>query len=232
MFKPKKSLYERPTLAKYDKYTLKPASRQLAQTERDVSVFAEDRKILTKLKQVFNMLGAVLVTSEGRVQFMTQRGEQLLHQYFASHAPNSLPKLLQHWFKHQVLSRKSEDKILLSCFLLQVEQAEKQLLVRFVGDPIEDRHLLLLEEQELQIFSISSLELLGLTRREAEILFWVAKDKSNAAIANILGCCKGTVRKHLEHIHQKLGVQTRTAAVMVALEKLGILRSSFVAISP
>lgn len=231
MFKPKKSLYERSILPEGDKYSLKQASQQLTQTDRDLSIFAEERQILTKLKQVFNMLGAVLVTSEGRVQFMTQRGKQLLHQYFAPHDPNSLPKLLQHWFKHQVLSRTLEDKIPLSCFSWQVEQAEKQLLVRLVSDLSKDRYLLLLEEQELQIFSISSLELLGLTRREAEILFWVAKDKSNAAIAGILGCCKGTVRKHLEHIHQKLGVQTRTAAVMVALEKLGILRSSFVALS-
>jgi DNA-binding CsgD family transcriptional regulator len=88
-----------------------------------------------------------------------------------------------------------------------------------------------LEEQELPSFSISALELIGLTKREAEVLFWVAQDKGNAAIAKVLDCSKGTVRKHLEHIHRKLGVQTRTAAVMVALEKLGLLKGSFVAIS-
>jgi len=86
------------------------------------------------------------------------------------------------------------------------------------------RLLLLVEEEQLQSFSISSLELLGLTQREAEVLFWVAKDKSNAGIAKVLGCSEGTVRKHLEHLYQKLGVQTRTGAVMVALEKLGLLR--------
>jgi DNA-binding CsgD family transcriptional regulator len=88
-----------------------------------------------------------------------------------------------------------------------------------------------LEERELQSFSISALELLGLTKREAEVLFWVAKDKSNAGIARVLGCCEGTVRKHLENIYKKLDVQTRTAAVMVALEKLGLLKGQFVAIS-
>jgi DNA-binding CsgD family transcriptional regulator len=88
-----------------------------------------------------------------------------------------------------------------------------------------------LEERELQSFSISALELLGLTQREAEVLFWVAKDKSNVGIAKVLGCCEGTVRKHLEHIHTKLGVQTRTAAVMVALERLGLVTGEIVAIS-
>jgi DNA-binding CsgD family transcriptional regulator len=72
---------------------------------------------------------------------------------------------------------------------------------------------------------------LGLTKREAEVLFWIAQDKSNAAIAKVIGCSEGTVRKHLEHIHGKLGVQTRTAAVIVALEKLGLLKGQIAAIS-
>ena len=45
-----------------------------------------------------------------------------------------------------------------------------------------------------------------------------------SAIAKVLGCSKGAVRKHLEHIHRKLDVQTRTATVMVALKKLGLLK--------
>jgi DNA-binding NarL/FixJ family response regulator len=45
-----------------------------------------------------------------------------------------------------------------------------------------------------------------------------------AAIAKILDCCEGTVRKHLEHLYKKLGAQTRMGAVMVALEKLGLLK--------
>jgi DNA-binding CsgD family transcriptional regulator len=73
-------------------------------------------------------------------------------------------------------------------------------------------------------FSVTALKSIGLTNREAEILFWISKDKSNAGIAKVLGCCEGTVRKHLEHLYKKLGVQTRMGAVMVALEKLGILK--------
>jgi DNA-binding CsgD family transcriptional regulator len=84
---------------------------------------------------------------------------------------------------------------------------------------------LLLEEQQPSSFSIATLALLGLTQREAEVLFWIAKDKSNAAIAKILDCCEGTVRKHLEHLYAKLGVQTRMGAVMTALERLGLLQA-------
>jgi DNA-binding NarL/FixJ family response regulator len=51
-----------------------------------------------------------------------------------------------------------------------------------------------------------------LTRREAEVLSWVARGKSNAEIAAILHVCTKTVDKHLERIYPKLGVENRTAA--------------------
>lgn len=53
---------------------------------------------------------------------------------------------------------------------------------------------------------------LGLTAREAEVLGWVARGKTNAEIAAELVISPQTVRKHLENIFDKLGVRTRTAA--------------------
>jgi len=55
-----------------------------------------------------------------------------------------------------------------------------------------------------------------LTRREAEVLRWVAAGKSDAQIGSILGISARTVQKHLEHAYQKLGVENRTAAAMRA----------------
>lgn len=51
----------------------------------------------------------------------------------------------------------------------------------------------------------------------AEVLQWVAQGKTNMEIGTILGVSPRTVQKHLEHIHQKLGVETRMAAAMRAL---------------
>ncbi|MDJ0601773.1 MAG: helix-turn-helix transcriptional regulator [Crocosphaera sp.] len=201
------------------------------QTDKNNSAFSQWQQILTQFKQVFEHLGVIIVTPQGQVQFMTQRGEKLLLQYFSPYDPHSCPKSLQHWLHNQISLLTSKQKVCYSCFPLHIEQAGKQLLVGLICELIGQKYLLLLEEQELPSFSISSLELLGLTQREAEVLFWVANDKSNASIARLLDCSKGTVRKHLEHIHRKLGVQTRTAAVVVALEKLGLLKGSFVAMS-
>jgi DNA-binding CsgD family transcriptional regulator len=51
----------------------------------------------------------------------------------------------------------------------------------------------------------------GLTRREVEVLTWVTDGKTNAEIGEILDTSPRTVQKHLEHIFEKLGVETRTA---------------------
>lgn len=64
------------------------------------------------------------------------------------------------------------------------------------------------------------LEKLGLTPREAEVLLWVAQGKTNPEVGTILDLSAGTVRKHLEHIFQKIGVENRTTACARALEHL------------
>ena len=60
----------------------------------------------------------------------------------------------------------------------------------------------------------------SLTAREAEVLYWVVKGKINRDIGEILGASPATVKKHLERIHAKLGVETRTAAASMALTRV------------
>jgi CheY-like chemotaxis protein/DNA-binding CsgD family transcriptional regulator len=62
-----------------------------------------------------------------------------------------------------------------------------------------------------------------LTPREAEVLYWLAKGKTNRDIGEILGSSAATVKKHLEHVYEKLGVETRNAAVAVAIGKVAQL---------
>jgi DNA-binding NarL/FixJ family response regulator len=64
------------------------------------------------------------------------------------------------------------------------------------------------------------LEALGLSPKEAETLLWVAQGKSNAEVATILTVAEATVKKHLEHIYAKLGVEKRGAASLIAIETL------------
>jgi DNA-binding response OmpR family regulator/DNA-binding CsgD family transcriptional regulator len=59
-----------------------------------------------------------------------------------------------------------------------------------------------------------------LTAREAEVLYWVAQGKTNRDIGDILGTRPKTITKHLEHVFEKLGVETRTAAAARVLGTL------------
>jgi DNA-binding CsgD family transcriptional regulator len=55
-----------------------------------------------------------------------------------------------------------------------------------------------------------------LTARQAEILNWVARGKTNEEVARIVGVSPATVKKHLEHIYVRLGVSNRTEAALHA----------------
>jgi DNA-binding CsgD family transcriptional regulator len=65
-----------------------------------------------------------------------------------------------------------------------------------------------------------SLCVLGLSEREAEVLYWVAAGKSSPVISMILGIRHDTVRTHLKRIFMKLGVENRLSAALRALQVL------------
>jgi ATP/maltotriose-dependent transcriptional regulator MalT len=67
----------------------------------------------------------------------------------------------------------------------------------------------------------SSRDSVGLTDREWEVLDALASGRSNAEIAKLLWVSPSTVRKHLEHVYEKFGVHTRTAAVARAFARPG-----------
>lgn len=65
---------------------------------------------------------------------------------------------------------------------------------------------------------------LSLTARELEVLNLVALGRSNDAIARELFLSRATVKSHLAHVYDKLGVQSRTEAIAVARQR-GLLSS-------
>jgi len=69
--------------------------------------------------------------------------------------------------------------------------------------------------------SSSRLSTASLTPRETEVLSWIAKGKTNRDVGEILGMSPRTVNKHLEHVFEKLGVETRAAAAALASRELG-----------
>jgi DNA-binding NarL/FixJ family response regulator len=96
----------------------------------------------------------------------------------------------------------------------------RTLLARRLGDAGMGEAMWLLSVQAADA-PASRLATAALTPRETEVLSWVAKGKTNRDIGDILGMSPRTVNKHLEHVFEKLGVETRAAATALAGRELG-----------
>ncbi|HWJ43313.1 MAG TPA: helix-turn-helix transcriptional regulator [Solirubrobacterales bacterium] len=127
----------------------------------------------------------------------------LLGSYFGSRQGATLPPRLSEWLAGAPATGPSP---------LTVEGSRGQLTVR--ADSGEAGVFLVLEER--CVASAEALRSLGLTRRQSEVLHLLALGRGTGTIAAELFISPQTVRKHLEHIYRRLGVNTREAAVQTA----------------
>jgi DNA-binding CsgD family transcriptional regulator len=179
---------------------------------------------LHQVQQSLNCLGLVILNTEGRVQSIAPQAKLWLERYFTKNSsPDRLPDHLWSWTKHQIKSLTDPSDPPKACPTLRTQLTDRELTVRLVLDNQNDRYLLLLEEQRLD--SIHSLELLGLSQRETELLNWVMTGKDNKTIAEAMGITVATVRKHLENLYRKLNVKSRSEAIAQTLNQLGIRNS-------
>jgi DNA-binding CsgD family transcriptional regulator len=205
-----------------DRLILNLLSPHLSQAHCNAQQYQHLQQNLSQLHQTLNHLGLVVLNSEGQVQRITPQAVAWLEAYFPKPTSSlQLPDHLWGWFKHQISSSTLESDFSKAQLPLRIEQAGRQLVIRLVVEQRSERYLLLLEEQTLSLSK--SLELLGLSQRETEVLFWIMQGKDNKAIAVHLSVNKSTVGKHLESIYRKLGVQSRTEAIAQALKNLGVL---------
>jgi DNA-binding NarL/FixJ family response regulator len=121
---------------------------------------------------------------------------------------------VKRWVKQQEVPRGKAD-VPLRRNPLVLQREGKRLVIRLVSDI--GQSLLLLEEQPITT-QPQSLSPCRLSPREVEVLKWLSEGKTNKEIATVLELSPRTVQKHLEHIYQKLGVETRTAAAARAYE--------------
>lgn len=209
-----------------DRLVLNLLRPHLLQAYRNATALTQMEQELTQLNKTVEQLGTIILTGDLKVKLMTKKAWELLTQYFrlSSCTQTHLPDNLLRWVKHGISQLNQSNEISLPCLPLQLEQEGKRLVVRLIVKQPREQYLLLLEEHLLYPLTPELLQLLGLTKREAETLYWVTQDKSDKEIALILNLSTATVKKHLEHIYKKLGVQTRIAAVMYALKALGMLK--------
>ena len=138
---------------------------------------------------------------------------RLLWRYFGWTA-DSLPDDLLRYVKHHLSKWKCDDYYH-PPVPFEIHGETGMLRIRMIYRSLLRSAVLLLEELPAAASSKSSPPL---TLRETEILDWISHGKTDGEIGVLLNISVRTVHKHVEHIFEKLGVETRTAAMATFLE--------------
>ena len=161
--------------------------------------------------------GFLVTDRNGNIRYATAKARKLIRQYFHPKSELTLPDRIQTWLEEdQKLDRVTP------LHELRIDFGRISLIVQMISTTDAPQHRLLLRETA-QRLDPQPLEMLGLTKREAQVLFWASQGKSNGEIAIILDSKMRTIAKHLERIFAKLMVENRTAAAHVALATVNLL---------
>lgn len=164
--------------------------------------------------------GIITLDRKGKTAYISDFAEQMLKKYFADEKVSDqfLPESLLNWAKSDIQSNTDTKEYALPFTPFKTINHDGILQVRTIYNPVTQENILVMEEKLFK--PAKMLTSPNLTKRETEILFWMAKGKIDSEIAQILGKSLRTINKHTEHIYQKLGVETRAAATLRALEIL------------
>ena len=159
----------------------------------------------------FGQATVAVRAADGKLVWQTPLSRKLLKDYFICGEEETPPRLLA-WIAEAEAARRNgrEPAALL------LADGSRRLLASF-HDQTGDQEWLVVLREENDASAIESLiAAFRLTQREAEVLYWVTLGKTSKDIGDILGSSPRTVNKHLEHVFEKLGVETRTAAANLA----------------
>jgi DNA-binding CsgD family transcriptional regulator len=233
--------YYRPLNVEYQLgTTLSVSSHQIIAVglDRDCPDFSEDDRlcldllrphlvqayrnahIINLMKHVIEGFGKqlVIVPRSGQIQLVSDNLWRILARYCdVSRSSGHLPDILRNWINHERSCLEDEAGDLSPSLPLVVSKAGRNLIFHFIwGGKGADQDLLLLEEQSAESIPASSVDS-KLTERENEILAWLSQGKTNAEIGLALSISPRTVKKHLEHIYDKLQIHSRSGAVARSL---------------
>jgi len=182
----------------------------------------------------FGHASLTIRVSDGRVLWQTPLARKLLQTYFDT--PESVaPKELAEWVALTVGRVGAQGGLgsadggvavaLQPAPVWVVNQGARRLSFTLHEPSGEGEWLLVMQESSDQAAMDALSQEFRLTAREGEVLYWVVKGKTNRDIGDILGSSPATVKKQLEHIFAKLGVETRTAAAGLAMSRVAQLKA-------
>lgn len=173
-------------------------------------------------RSALDALGYATITvraGDGRLLWQTPLAREWLLRYCGTETPTT-PEPVLNWLRRHL----HDAHALREPPRLTLEQGPRRLTFR-LHQQVDDGDWLIVMQESSDTAVIEALaQHFALTAREAEVLYWVTQGKTNRDIGDILGASPATIKKHLERIHAKLGVETRTAAAAMALNRVQGLR--------
>jgi DNA-binding CsgD family transcriptional regulator len=165
----------------------------------------------------------VILKRDRTIDFATSLARQWITEYFASAClAERLPEMMEFWIRQHEASVQQTLEIPAPLNPLIINRVDRRLIVKLL--PLDGETVLILEEQQLNI-DPASLESLGLSHRESEVLAAIASGQSRAEISAKLGMSPRTAEAHMLHISEKLGVSSAVAAVAKAFQASRIGRN-------
>ena len=187
---------------------------------------ARERRQARNALDAFGFASITVRASDGKLMWQTPLARELLLRYYGTEAPETPAPVLS-WLRRHV----AEAVALIEPPRLSIELGPKRLTFRLhqqIGDSEGGGDWLIIMREQSDESVIDAIALcFKLTPREAEVLYWVVKGKINRDIGDILGSSPMTVKKHLERVFAKLGVETRTAAAGMAMSRIRQLHPQF-----
>jgi DNA-binding response OmpR family regulator/DNA-binding CsgD family transcriptional regulator len=194
-----------------------------------IAVHLQGAREKRQARNALDAFGYATITvrvSDGKLMWQTPLARELLQRYYGTAAPQT-PEAVLTWLRRQVATAEQLAAQRTEPPRLSIEQGAKKLVFRLHQQTGDDDWLIIMREESdetvIQAISLS----FKLTAREAEVLYWVVKGKINRDIGDILGTSPMTVKKHLERVFAKLGVETRTAAAGMAMNRIRQLHPQF-----
>jgi DNA-binding CsgD family transcriptional regulator len=186
---------------------------------------AREKRQARNALDAFGYATITVRVSDGKLMWQTPLARELLQQYYATSAPQT-PEAVLTWLRRHLLDAERQiEPPRLVCE--SSASPARRLTFRLHQQTGDDDWLIIMREESddtvIQAMSLS----FKLTAREAEVLYWVVKGKINRDIGDILGTSPMTVKKHLERVFAKLGVETRTAAAGMAMSRIRQLHPQF-----
>jgi DNA-binding response OmpR family regulator len=190
-----------------------------------INVHLANAQLTRSAQRAMDVTGRYLLatSANGTLRWFTQQAGQLLG---VSMAGKMMPQEVVSWLRIKLSQgrRAAPDSIVIVLNgiapVMQPPLKLKRAEFTLIGELANDEYLLrvveLDEDRDLERLQAR----MPLTRREGEVLLWLARGKSNRDIAQILNVSYRTIDKHLEQIYPKLGVEARTAAVAMAIRAL------------